>query len=445
VTTSYLQDAAGGLPVALQEKTGSNTNSYLFELGSTTPLYQQQSQPGGATVWYHRDGLGSVRTLTDNSANVKNSYNYNAFGTLTQQSGTVSNTHLYAGEQIDPSGMYYNRNRYYNTGTGRFTQQDSYGGNAYSPVSQNRFIYGGDNPIAYTDPSGYYYDEGEKINGGQKVVVGTKSMGDPANWAAGGGDSSWGSSTTQTDTDNVSGTNTPWGTVSKWNTFKNGMPLVEFPTSRKQLLFTNQYLSQFDQSWANLPLPLKDHQLDGIYDTIASNGCTITSVAMLRNFVEGVTGYTPHANFNIDQFKAAYHPTQISFDASLLSNKANLSKIEDAINKNQAVLVSINFPVDKDSIPVSVLGHPTDRDNTSNHGKDLGHKDYGPPNSDGQYIFTWASHTFVATGITTDGQIIIYDPAARDALPNNQYVTIDKYFGKGVTIASAFTIGQRHQ
>jgi RHS repeat-associated protein len=105
----------------------------------------------------------------------------------------VSNTHQYAGEQLDSSGLYYNRNRYYNTGTGRFTQRDSYGGNAYSPVSQNRFIYGGDNPTAYTDHSGYYYDEGQGANGGQKVVVGAKSIDAViSRWDAGGGGSAWG-------------------------------------------------------------------------------------------------------------------------------------------------------------------------------------------------------------------------------------------------------------
>jgi RHS repeat-associated protein len=143
----------------------------MFALGSTTPLYLQQSQTGGATVWYHDDGLGSVRTLTDNSANVKNNYVYNAFGVVVQQSGTVSNTHKYVGEQLDTNGMYYNRNRYYNTGTGRFTQQDSYGGSAYSPLSQNRFIYGGDNPTVYTDPSGYV-QEGSDLGGGSGVSSG---------------------------------------------------------------------------------------------------------------------------------------------------------------------------------------------------------------------------------------------------------------------------------
>ena len=37
--TSYLQDASGGLPVTLQETANGQISSYLYGLGSTTPLF----------------------------------------------------------------------------------------------------------------------------------------------------------------------------------------------------------------------------------------------------------------------------------------------------------------------------------------------------------------------------------------------------------------------
>ncbi len=81
-TTNYLQDIGTGLPV-LQEAVVSQTiSSYLYPLGSTTPLYQD----GGSGLWYHGDGLGSVRALTNGSGAVAGDYTYSAFG-LNQATG----------------------------------------------------------------------------------------------------------------------------------------------------------------------------------------------------------------------------------------------------------------------------------------------------------------------------------------------------------------------
>lgn len=58
LTTSYLQDTLGALPVVLQEKVSNQTapTSYMYAPGSTTPLYQ--SDPTGKGWWYYADALG---------------------------------------------------------------------------------------------------------------------------------------------------------------------------------------------------------------------------------------------------------------------------------------------------------------------------------------------------------------------------------------------------
>jgi RHS repeat-associated protein len=38
---------------------------------------------------------------------------------------------VFAGEQLDPTGLYYNQARYYDPKVGRFTQPDTYKGNAF--------------------------------------------------------------------------------------------------------------------------------------------------------------------------------------------------------------------------------------------------------------------------------------------------------------------------
>jgi RHS repeat-associated protein len=151
-TTSYLQDATG-LPVVLQETVNSQTSSFMYPLGSTSPLFQ--SDVNNAPLWYHADGLGSIRALTDGSGAIKNTNSYSAFGGNEGASGKATNNHLFAGEQLDPTGLYFNRARYYNPNMGRFTKRDTYFGNELSPQSQNRYTYAENNSVNFHDPSGF--------------------------------------------------------------------------------------------------------------------------------------------------------------------------------------------------------------------------------------------------------------------------------------------------
>ena len=50
----------------------------------------------------------------------------------------------------DLTGLYYLRARYYNTGIGRFTQEDV----IYND-GLNLYAYCNSNPVMYSDPSGY--------------------------------------------------------------------------------------------------------------------------------------------------------------------------------------------------------------------------------------------------------------------------------------------------
>ncbi|NWJ98094.1 MAG: RHS repeat protein [Chloroflexi bacterium] len=95
-TTSYLQDTATGNEVVLQEIKGSSRSSFLYPLGSTSPLYQSDASGNG--LWYHADGLGSIRALTNGSTGtLVNTNSYSAFGTSTGATGKADNTHLFAG------------------------------------------------------------------------------------------------------------------------------------------------------------------------------------------------------------------------------------------------------------------------------------------------------------------------------------------------------------
>ncbi|MFM6309088.1 MAG: RHS repeat-associated core domain-containing protein, partial [Dolichospermum sp.] len=61
-------------------------------------------------------------------------YNYDAYGTLLNSTGSSENSYRFVGEQFDKDlNQYYLRDRYYNQGIGRFTRSDSYQGNISSP------------------------------------------------------------------------------------------------------------------------------------------------------------------------------------------------------------------------------------------------------------------------------------------------------------------------
>jgi RHS repeat-associated protein len=97
-----------------------------------------------------------VRTLTDPSGAITDSYDYDAFGNLSYRSGTTPNDYLYSGEQFDVNlGFYYLRARYMNPSNGRFWTIDSYEGAHSDPRSLHKFSYANNSPADVVDPSGH--------------------------------------------------------------------------------------------------------------------------------------------------------------------------------------------------------------------------------------------------------------------------------------------------
>ncbi|MFM7853875.1 MAG: RHS repeat-associated core domain-containing protein, partial [Pseudanabaena sp.] len=110
----------------------------------------------GVKSFYIYDGLGSTRALTDAAGTVTDSYNYDAYGTLLNSTGSSENSYRFAGEQFDKNlNQYYLRDRYYNQGVGRFTRQDTHEGLFKQPLTLHDYLYANANPSNFTDPSGF--------------------------------------------------------------------------------------------------------------------------------------------------------------------------------------------------------------------------------------------------------------------------------------------------
>ena len=101
--------------------------------------------------YYLTDEQGSVRYVLDAAGNVQNDYWYDAFGQRIAGQENIPNRLRYNAQiEDDLTGLYYLRARYYNTGIGRFTQEDV----IYND-GLNLYAYCSSNPVMYADPSGY--------------------------------------------------------------------------------------------------------------------------------------------------------------------------------------------------------------------------------------------------------------------------------------------------
>jgi RHS repeat-associated protein len=93
--------------------------------------------------------------LTDSNGTLVSTYQYDPYGNLLSSTGSVANPWRFAGGYFDSStGLYKYGTRYYNPGFGRWSQQDPLRGHLDDPTSLNRYLYAGDDPVNFTDPSG---------------------------------------------------------------------------------------------------------------------------------------------------------------------------------------------------------------------------------------------------------------------------------------------------
>ena len=130
----------------LQEE-GREEQKTSYHLGAGMEAFRR----GQELSYYHRDEQLSTVFVTDGQGEIRNSYQYDAFGIPLETTEQLNNRIRYTGQQYDDvTGQYYLRARYYNPVAGRFMQEDVYQGDGL-----NLYAYCGNNPVVYYDPSGY--------------------------------------------------------------------------------------------------------------------------------------------------------------------------------------------------------------------------------------------------------------------------------------------------
>ena len=134
----------------LTEQSGNitKTNIYGTNLIATA---------GTDELYYQYNNHGDVISVLDQAGEVKNEYDYDAFGNAITEKETVSNPYRYAGYYQDSeSGLYYLQSRYYNPRTARFLTEDTASGKYTDPLSLNKHTYCHNQPVTGYDPDGHF-------------------------------------------------------------------------------------------------------------------------------------------------------------------------------------------------------------------------------------------------------------------------------------------------
>jgi RHS repeat-associated protein len=102
------------------------------------------------------------------------------FGPMRAHTGTTVSNYKYTDQELDPeTGLYYYGARYYDPIIGRFISPDSIVQNPANPQTLNRYSYCANNPLIYTDPSGYGFFGIDTIIG---AIIGAVVSGRQSGW-----------------------------------------------------------------------------------------------------------------------------------------------------------------------------------------------------------------------------------------------------------------------
>jgi RHS repeat-associated protein len=130
--------------------------------GGGRPIGEVLSFDGTApeqTRYFHSDGQGSITAVTDSAGAVLTRYRYDPWGKQTLVSG--SNTGIdqtrqgHTGHEMLDGGLTHMNGRLYDPVLARFVSADPIVQAPYDLQSLNRYSYVLNNPLCYTDPTGF--------------------------------------------------------------------------------------------------------------------------------------------------------------------------------------------------------------------------------------------------------------------------------------------------
>jgi RHS repeat-associated protein len=143
---------------------GIEHKHYIYAGARSIAIYTKKSDNTGETRYLHADHLGSTDVITDESGAVVERMSFAAFGSrrhadwdnTTSVLAGIETHHGFTGhEHLDEVGIIHMNGRLYDPQLGRFLSPDAQVQYPDQTQSFNRYTYVNNNPLSYTDPSGY--------------------------------------------------------------------------------------------------------------------------------------------------------------------------------------------------------------------------------------------------------------------------------------------------
>ncbi|WP_422025256.1 RHS repeat domain-containing protein [Pyruvatibacter mobilis] len=171
-TTYYLStDATAHLEKEVNAQTGlAKYQAYITASGAMVAAFSQIEQPAPdpdqeVMRYYHGDNLGSISVITDETGTVVERLSYDAWGERRNPDGShnlgiqsaQTNRGYTKHEHLEEVGLVHMGGRIYDAQIARFLSADPHVQDLYKTQSLNRYSYVINNPLAYTDPSGFFF------------------------------------------------------------------------------------------------------------------------------------------------------------------------------------------------------------------------------------------------------------------------------------------------
>jgi RHS repeat-associated protein len=165
-TTIYV----AGMGVLAEQFTGTGGtvtwNEYLSVAGQMVGVrFNTPSTNTLVTRYFHKDNLGSIVALTDETGAVAQRIAYDVWGKVRYPNGapdptnsiSTQTTRNFTGqERLADVGLVHMNGRVYDPLVARFMSADPFVQDPTDTQSLNRYTYARDNPLAFTDPTGYF-------------------------------------------------------------------------------------------------------------------------------------------------------------------------------------------------------------------------------------------------------------------------------------------------
>ncbi len=152
VTTDYTLD---GDKVLVETRSNGITLYFTYDVDGTLLSMNYN----GVEYFYITNLQGDIIELIDINGNSVVKYKYDAWGNIISQTGgslANINPYRYRGYRFDvETGLYYLQSRYYDPAIGRFINSDGLFGETGNLTTHNMYAYCGNNPVMYSDITGY--------------------------------------------------------------------------------------------------------------------------------------------------------------------------------------------------------------------------------------------------------------------------------------------------